>query len=168
MVAFLYRMPAGIPGAISRSENHSTIEAALFNSSLPFASYGMPGKISSGLFVPFAGGDAATAFYGFLVRPYPIQDAAAQNDPLGSATPPTTGIANVLKRGYINVALTRGSAVKNGTVYVRIVYNATYPNSPVGGIEASADGTNTVALASNTYFMGPADASGNVEVAVNI
>lgn len=38
---------------------------------------------------------------------------------------------------------------------------------PIGGIEAAADGSNTIAVAGCT-FMGPADASGNVEIAYNI
>ncbi|MNT89175.1 hypothetical protein D3C72_2298560 [compost metagenome] len=56
-------------------------------------------------------------------------------------------------------------AAKGGTVYVRIAGAAA--GKPLGGIEAAADSTNTVAL-TNAYFTGPKDAYGVVEVAFNI
>jgi hypothetical protein len=37
---------------------------------------------------------------------------------------------------------------------------------PLGGVEAVSDTTNTIAI--NATFAGPADASGNVEIAYNI
>ena len=165
MTAFLYRMPAGIPGNLTR-ENQATVESGLLDSTATFPGFGLPGKVSSGKFVPITTGDAAAAVFGFLVRPFPIQGAPAITDNLGAATPPTSGIANVLKRGYINVTLNGSTAAaKGGTVYVRVAAAAT--GKPIGGIEAASDSTNTIAL-TNAYFTGPADASGNTEIAFNI
>lgn len=48
---FLYRMPAGISGAISRPQD-LTVEPQLLDSSNLFPAYGLGGKISSGKFVP--------------------------------------------------------------------------------------------------------------------
>ncbi len=50
---FLYRMPAGISGAISRPQD-LTVEPQLLDSSNLFPAYGLGGKISSGKFVPIA------------------------------------------------------------------------------------------------------------------
>lgn len=163
MVAFLTRMPYGIPGDVTRP-SQSTIESQVFNSSAAFGAYGLPGKISSNKFVPIAGGESAAAIYGFLVRPFPITGANG-SDPLGTSVPPTTGAADVLRRGYINVKNNAGTPAVNGQVYVRVANAAA--GKPIGGIEAASDSTNTVAI-TNCTFMGAADASGNVEIAFNI
>lgn len=161
--SILYRMPSGIPGDVTRKDG-ATIETQQFNSAAAFPGYGLPGKISSGKFVPFAGGEAIGVLYGFLVRPYPTQGANA-SDPLGTAVPKTTGPCDVLKRGYINVQVNAGTASLGSTVYIRVA--AAAAGKPIGGIEAAADSTNTIAL-TNAYFTGAADASGNAEIAYNL
>lgn len=161
--AILYRMPSGIPGAISR-QSVSTIEPALLDSTNTFSAYGLFGKIVSGKFVPVGSGDTASVVYGLLVRPYPTQGANA-SDPLGTAVPKTSGPCDVLRRGYMTVKLNAGTAALAGQVYVRVANAAA--GKPIGGIEAASDGSNTIAINGAT-FMSAADASGNVEIALNI
>ncbi len=48
MTSFTYRMPAGIPGAVTRVE-HATIEPGLYSSGAPFSAFGLPAKISGAL-----------------------------------------------------------------------------------------------------------------------
>ncbi|WP_249205087.1 hypothetical protein [Achromobacter sp. Marseille-Q0513] len=157
MVAYLYRMPSGIPGDVSRKEN-SVVEAQILNASLPFSAYGLVGKMAAGKFVPFAGGEAATDAYGVLVRPFPTNSGT---DGLGTATPPTSGPGDVLRRGYITVKLNGGATVAaGGPVYVRVAAAAS--GKPLGGFEGAADSTNTVAI--NAIFLSAADADGNVEI----
>lgn len=163
MPAYTTRMPAGIPGDVTRP-SQATIETGIFNSAAAFAGYGLFGKIASGKFVPVGSGDAAAACYGVLVRPYPVTGANA-SDPLGTAVPPTTGTADVLRRGYINVKNNSGTPAAGGQVYIRVA-NAS-GGKPIGGIEAASDGANTIAPA-NCIFTGSADSSGNVEIAFNI
>lgn len=157
MVAYVYRMPSGIPGDVSRKEN-SVVETQILNASLPFSAYGLVGKMAAGKFVPFAGGEAATDAYGVLVRPFPTNSGT---DGLGVATPPTSGPGDVLRRGYITIKLNGGATVVNGgQVYVRVAAAAS--GKPLGGFEGAADSTNTVAI--NAIFMSAADADGNVEI----
>lgn len=156
-------MPYGIPGDITR-QSQAKIEAQVLDASLPFAGYGLVGKIASGKFVPFAGAETDADDYGILVRPFPVTGANA-SDPLGTAVPQTTGIANVLRSGYINVKNNAGTPAVGGAVYVRVATAGT--GKPIGGFEAVADGANTIALTGAT-FAGAADANGNVEVAYNI
>lgn len=163
MASILYRMANGIPGDSTRP-SVSTIESQIYNSALPFSVYGVPGKIAAGKFVPITTGDAAAAVYGFLVRPFPTQGVNA-SDPLGTSVPPTVGLCDVMKRGYINVKNNNGTAALNGIVYARVA--APTGPKPLGGIEAVADSTNTIIIA-NAYFTGPADANGNAEVAYNL
>ena len=161
--AFQYRMPAGIPGAVTRP-HEATIEAQLYDSAAPFSAYGLPAKIVSGKAQPVGSGDAASAVVAFLVRPYP---AHSTTDGVGTSTPPQTGgIGNFLRRGYMNVKLNGATAAaKRGQVYVRVA--AAAAGKPIGGIEAAADSTNTIAPA-GCYFTGPADADGNVEIEFNL
>lgn len=169
MSAFLYRMPSGVPGAISRTNLALIIETAILLSGSAPSAYGLPVAVdpTTGHVRAITTGDTAASVYGFMVRPYPTQGGDGQSTGIGSSPPPTSGPVDVLKLGYMSVYVSRGTAAKNGTVYVRVAANATYPNSPVGGIEAAADGTNTVAL-TNCYFTGAADANGNCEIAFNI
>jgi hypothetical protein len=132
-------MPAGIPGDISRSHGQATVEPGLMSSAAPFSAYGLPAKLNgSGLYVPFVGAEAATAFVGLLVRPYPT--GATSSDGLGVGTPPQDGsVGNILKRGYMSVKLNGGATVVKGAqAYVRVA-NAS-GGKPIGGIEGAASG----------------------------
>lgn len=168
MAAFTYRMPAGIPGTVNRAE-HATIEAQYADTTNSPDTFGGPVKVAGTKVQKMGSADAATAFYGFLVRAFP---GGPSTDPIGTDTVPTptaTGLhalVNVLRRGYLMTRLSTGSvaALKNGTVYLRVATAGT--GKPIGGLEAAADGANTVVLPA--VFMGPADSSGNIEIAVNI
>lgn len=161
--AILYRMPYGIPGDITR-QSVATVETQIFDPLKPFSAYGIPGKIDGNNFVPIEEDDAATAIYGILVRPFPTQGANA-SDPLGTSVPKTNGAADVLRRGYIAVHVNAGTASLGGAVYVRVGAGTT--EKPIGGIEAQADGSDTVVMA-GASFMGAADANGNAEIGFNI
>lgn len=69
---------------------------------------------------------------------------------------------SVFQRGCINVKCQKGSPAIDGTVYVRVAASGSYV---VGGFEAEADGTNTVAL-SNAQWNGPADNNGVAELRI--
>lgn len=167
MVAFKYRMPAGIPGATNRVEQ-LTAEAQVMDTAFPVTLFGVPVKLVAGLVRPVASGDAASVVYGFLIRPYPTQAVGigASYDPLAVGVPNPQDIANVMRRGYMTVRLNNvTAAVKGGAVYVRVAAGTT--QTPIGGIEAGADGSNCVAIPL-AFFNGPADADGNVEIQYNI
>lgn len=159
--AILYRMPSGISGDVTRLST-ATIEPGVYDPAKSFDAFGVPGKIMSEKFVPLEAGDTADNIYGLLVRPYPT---TSSQDPLGKSTPPKAGINDILRRGYMTVLLRAGTSAKGGAVYVRIGSPAA--GKPIGGIEAAADGADTVELP-NATFMGAADASGNVEISYNI
>lgn len=162
MVAYLYRGPVSIPGAITREPESATVEDRVVDSTTYPTAFGVPVKVVSGKIQPVASGDAATVIYGMLVRSFPD---GASFDALGTSTPPTKGIVPVLKRGYIGVHVNAGTASLYSTVYVRVANAAT--GKPIGGIEAAADSSNTVIM-SGAYFTGAADSSGYGEIAFNI
>ncbi|VVE41196.1 hypothetical protein PMO31116_04130 [Pandoraea morbifera] len=161
--AILYRMPSGIQGDVSRP-SQSTIEPATFDSANPFASYGIPAKKVGGKMRPLAAGDTADLIVGFLVRPYPTTGGAG-SEPQGTSTPPTSGIGDLMRRGYMTVRNNAGAPADGGAVYVRVA--AAAAGKPIGGIEAAADSTNTVVIPT-AKFKNAGDANGNVEIEYNI
>lgn len=163
MVAIVTRAPAGFPGVISRSDS-LTVSQEIVDSGTPPTVYGKAVKLVSGKAQPVASGDAGTVVYGWLVKPYPTQSST---NTLGGATPPTSGIVNVLRRGYITVPLAKGTAAKNGQVYVVTTAGGTVA---VGDVvtSTSPSGGGTGVAATGAFFQGAADADGNVEIAYNI
>ena len=169
-VAFAYRMGAGFAGDVNRT-HPASIEPVLVDTTTPPDAYGQAVLINAAgdAVRKLAAADSAvTDIYGVLVRPYPTQQASASNfgaATLGAAVPPASGIADVLKDGYIMVNLPAGGVVKKGgQVFVWIAADS--GSHKAGGFEAAASGGNTIAL-SNAKFNGAADASGNVEIVIS-
>lgn len=146
-VSYLQRMPAGIPGDVSRKEG-AYVEARVFDATNPPLAYGQPVVIdgTSKNIRKLLAGDASTSVYGFLVRPFPTSNINT-TDGLGTSTPNTNQPADIMKKGYLNVLLQNSTAsALNGQVYVR---TATTSGSLVqGGLEAAAAGSATAAAKS--------------------
>lgn len=167
-VAFGYRMGAGFPGDVNRM-HPASILAALANATNPPAVYGGPvlvgadGASVRGIIA--ADGNTSGAIYGVLSRPYPAQQTSGSPTvAIGSATPPTSGVIDVLRSGFIMVKLPAGATVvKGGAVYVWAV--APSGAHITGQFEAVAAGASTYTI-TNARFTGPADANGNAEVEV--
>ncbi len=160
--AFLYRMPSGIPGSVSRNSAF-TIEPNIISVTTPPAVYGVPLKLdANGHMTGIVGGDTAASVYGFLARPFPTNSGTQG---IAQATPPVSGPCDILKMGYINVKVNNGTPVKGGTVYIRTAANGT--NTIIGGVEAASDTTYSFSLP-NAYFTGGMDANGNSEIAYNV
>lgn len=155
MGAYLDRMPAGIPGEVSRKAG-ATLEPGVVGNT--FISYGAPVKIVSGKFAPLAAGDSAADVYGFLARPFTT--TRKNDDGLDGAASGTQ--RDVLRRGYMTVKLAQGDSVMNGIVQVRVQAEA---GKAVGDLEA-ATGSGLVPVPAT--FMGEKDGQGNVEIACNI
>lgn len=157
--AFIYRMPAGIAGDVTRHES-AKIEPQQMDADYPVTQFGLPVKMVSGKIRPMAESDSGQP-YGFLVRPYPSQ-AGNANSPLGTAVAPdATKIADVLVSGYMTVNIPDGTPTKNGAVYYQATQ--TSPEILMGRLEVSAGVEIT-----NCHFMGTADDDGNVEIGFNI
>lgn len=174
MVAFPFRMGAGFPGDVNRG-HPASIEPVLIDANAPPTAYGQPTIVdptTNGV-RPFAAGDTAvTVTWGITVRPFPIQASSGTSyggAAFGTATPPTSGMLDVLRSGYIMAVLPTGSSAVSKGSPVFVWCTASSGNHVQGGIEASVSGGNTAALDPNRYqFNGPADAGGNVEICCNV
>ena len=171
MVAFTTRMPAGIPGAITRPLESTVEPGRLIPAAgvLPIPEYGLAAyydTTTKGYRLPTTGDTPALVTA--LVRPYP-GGRAQSNGVLGVAPVDYDHVGDVLKRGYMSVRLNNGTAAKNGTVYVRIAAPA--GAKVIGGFEATADGANTLTMP-HMFFMGPAFSDSTfgamTEIAINI
>ena len=177
-VAFQFRMGAGFPGDVNRS-HPAWIEPCLIDSVSPPLFFGEAVVIDTAADAgingvrPLVAGDHSDAtplvVWGYNVRPYPFQQAAATNygaTAIGAGAPPAFGVTDVLRGGYIMTQIPTGqTAAKGGAVYVWCT--ASTGAHIQGGTEAVYSSTNTV-LVANATFNGPADASGIAEIIINV
>lgn len=164
MTAITTRMNVAIPGAISRSFAGQVISQEIIDPNTPPTKFGQPVKLVAGKVQPLASGDAAALIYGVTVRAYPTQDATGSASAYGPGTPPSSGIIDILRVGFIGVALANGTAARGAQAYVRTTVNGSLA---IGGVEDNTTSTGLVTPA-GWYFTGPADASGNAELAIGI
>lgn len=171
-VVFKFRMNAGSPGEVNRS-HPCTIEPALIDASAPPTAYGQAVVVdptTQGVRPLVAGDSALTDIYGITVRPYPLQQNSASPS-LGAATPPTSGVIDVLRSGYILVQGYTGiSTVKGGNVYIIVsVTSGVYVQGYFSATSAPG-GSTTIEITGNdkTSFNGTQDAVNVVEVAFNV
>ena len=167
MVAITYRMDVGFAGTTNRNHN-STVVAEIINPVTPPTHYGQAVMMSPTGIRPPTAADTALQPWGFYVRPYVTQGGGLTtpvNDPLGQSTPHNSGVGDVQKRGFMTVLLSGGGPVaKGGPIYVGTVG---VQAGLVYGTAAAA-GATPISLDSKSYFMGPADAKGITEIAVNL
>lgn len=73
---------------------------------------------------------------------------------------------DVMVRGNCTVKCQRGTPKSGDAVYVRVKANATYQDAVVGGLEATADTTNTVQVTNIEWTTGVMDANGMTEITI--
>lgn len=177
--AILYHMPSGFVGDITRME-FSKVEGQMLDtassSTYVPAAYGLPVKLTSGLVRALTTGDAGTAVYGWLVRPYPTSGAglstsgqSSTGQGLNSGLPPTSGPVDVMKSGYMSVKLANGTAVRGAAVWTVLATGSVagvsgYTSQTAGDLIDAATATTlnntaagTAVACQNTVFMGPVD-----------
>lgn len=173
---FTYRMPAGVPGECSRlGVLGTTIKPEIQNASTPVTAYGQVVTVDSNGVRPLAAGDTAAPAtpLGVSIRPFPSSDytfaspsyGGANSVAFGAGTPPTSGVVDVMRRGYVTVKLNgAAAATKGGLVYA--YYNVSTGLHVQSGVEAAA-GANLWVIP-GWFFTGAADAAGNTEIEVNL
>jgi hypothetical protein len=166
---FKFRMGAGSPGDVNRS-HPVTIESCLIDASAPPTAYGQPVVVDAttqGVRPLVAGDSGLSDIYGITVRPFPLQQNTA-TPTFGSGTPPTSGVIDVLRSGYIMVQLNVTGAAKGGQVFIWVA--ATSGSHIQDQFEiATGGGSNTISLPiPATSFNGTEDASKVVEVGFHI
>jgi hypothetical protein len=75
-------------------------------------------------------------------------------------------ICDALLQGTINVFCANGVPTAGGKVYIRIALNGAIPAGVVGGLEAAADGANTVLLTNLVWSTGYLESDGSCQVTI--
>jgi len=154
---FVYRAPSGVPGDVA-DNNQSLVETLWLDPANPPLAFGAPVKIVSNLVNAIEASDTAADFYGVLTRSIPGVSGSSSNS--GAAVPNTTYAQGILVDGYVFVYCTIGTPSINGTVYMRVVAAT---GKAIGDLEATADGSNNVAL-TNVIWAAAGKDSNNVAV----
>ena len=153
-------MPHGFAGCYARQPD-MIVNTRPAGGDAPIV-FGTPLKYDGGAVVPMGAADTAALFVG--IAGFEIKSALTYLDQ--SVGQYAVGEpVSVFQRGAINVKCNRGAPALGGAVYLRITANASYSTAPVGGLEAAADGANTVQL-TNCQWAGPADANGVAELRI--
>jgi hypothetical protein len=168
--AFTFRMGAGFAGDVNRGHPCS-IQPCLIDSASPPTAYGQAvvvDSVSEGVRPIGAGDGAVVDLWGVTVRPYPIQQSTTSSPygevPYGGAGVPSMQPIDVLRGGYIFVAVNilNGAVNKGGSVFVW--YTASGGGHTQGGFESAASGGNTIALSPAWSFNSPTDSTGVAEL----
>ena len=162
----------GYPVIVARQVLPTTTNPINFGDPVVFVTGGSDGDFALQSVADFiAGGGTFTAakFAGVAVREVKTNLAyvALETIPanlIGSYAPGE--MAEALESGSICVKINNGTPVSQGTVYIRIAANVGIPAGVVGGFEAVADGTNTVALTGVVFRTGNLDANGVAEITI--
>ena len=151
-------MSHGFAGSYARQPDMIVNTAPLGGTAvIPFGTPLVRGE--NGAVLPMGTGSTGNQFIGVAGREVK-SPAEFFNQNVGQYAPEEP--VSVFQRGCINVKCQKGSPSIDGTVYVRVTTSGNYL---VGGFEAEADGTNTVAL-SNAQWNGPADNRGVAELRI--
>jgi hypothetical protein len=138
-------MNSGYPGTYAQTPD-SIITPRAVNSASAAIPFGNAVILNDDFSVTLFGATGTAArFAGVAVREVKTQGGTFTTPNLAGQYNPSE-CASILERGPVQVSCMNGTPVASSSVYLRTVYNATYPNAPVGGFEAASDSTNSVAI----------------------
>lgn len=158
MTAYLYNYPSGVVGDVSRLQD-SVVEPVMLGEA--FTAFGKPFKFnSSGQAINIAASDTAAVFKGIITRVVPAISGNTV-ETFAGGIPNQDAPNGALREGFGIVLCAIGTPVKGGIVYMRVVADT---GKFVGDLEATADGSNNVALAGVEWATNGKDASNIAEI----
>ena len=164
MVAFAYQIPVGTIGSVLMTSAGADLNSGVYNPDLMPTAFASPVKLVNGLVSAIEEDDTASVFWGILVAAdvQPPASGVVDNS-FGFPAPDVEQDANVMLNGYAIVKCTVGTPVKGGTVYMRVVPDT---GKAVGDLEATADGSDNVAVSQLTWNVSGKDSDGATVVLV--
>lgn len=154
----------------SRQANSSNAHAISFGAAVVLIGDSAGGTWRSAAdFIAQGGTFTAASFAGVAIREVKTNLAYISLEQNGSNAPIVGSyvageMAEALERGSITVVINVGTPQAGGIVYVRKTANGAIPAGIVGGFEAAADGSNTVALNNVVFRTGVLDANNVAEI----
>jgi hypothetical protein len=165
MVAYLTRMPAGFVGLLTRDPQASVVETRFITSTgtVP-AGYGLfTIDDASGNVAAFPSAGTASQITGMLIRSFPLQSVS---NAFGTPTPLAGQQVDFLRKGYVLVTCQYGTPSADGAVYIRTGTGG--HGGTIGGLEATSDSGNNVAVTGARWTGPGVDANSAAELAYNM
>lgn len=163
--SYLFQAPNGVAGDLSRTDESNVEPAMLKAVSAVFAqAFGIPMAYVAGGISQWGGSNVAADFAGILVRAVPAISGGLVETFAGGIPNPL--VPNSLcVRGYVNVLCPTGTPARGGIVYIRVIAAG---GKNVGDLEATADGSNNVALSLTqaSWATDGKDANNNAEIRI--
>ena len=165
MVAILSRMVAGFIGLLTRDPQAAVVETRFITSTgtVPTGYGQFTIDDGSGNVAAFPSGGTASQITGMLIRSFPLQSVT---NAFGAAAPAAGNAVDFLRAGYVLVACQYGTPSPDGAVYIRTGTGG--HGGTVGGLEATSDSGNNVAVTNARWTGSSLDSAGNAELAYNM
>ncbi|HWQ41314.1 MAG TPA: hypothetical protein VN456_04685 [Desulfosporosinus sp.] len=156
-------MNYGYPGSFARNGDCIIMNRMVKKTDTVGPSFGDPVVLNTdNTYSKFGAAGTFALFAGIAIREAKQASTYAAT---GGVYEPGTP-CDVLQRGNISVVCNVGTPIAGGAVYVRITANGAIPAGIVGGLEAAADGANTIALTNCEWATGLKDANGVTELCI--
>ena len=171
MTAYIYRQPSAFKGRPTRLAAPLNIDQAILGASYQWTENGVGQPVvfdKNGQLAPVSSTTTATDIVGVIAALFGGFAGLGTNNAYPPVTTPvqlTSRCMPFMRWGYIGVQVQNNTdPVRGGQVYVRIALPSSNPQGLViGGFEAAADSTNTIALPGWT-FQGSTDSNGITEI----
>ena len=171
MTAYIYRQPSAFKGRPTRLTAPLNIDQAILGASYQWTENGVGQPVvfdTNGQLAPVSSTTTATDIVGVIAALFGGFAGLGTNNAYPPVTTPvqlTSRCMPFMRWGYIGVAVQNTTKpVRGGQVYVRIALPSSNPQGLViGGFEAAADSTNTIAVPGWT-FQGSTDSNGITEI----
>lgn len=148
----------GYAGAVSRSLDAIISNRVVKSTDPTGPSFGDPVLLNSDNTWSKAGATATMAlFAGIAVRE--VKQGTSFLSANGAVEYKPGEVADVIERGTVLVVCNVGTPTAGSAVYLRITANGAFPTGVVGGLEAAADGANTILLTNAKWKTGKLDAN---------
>ena len=171
MTAYIYRQPSAFKGRPTRLAAPLNIDQAILGDSDQWTENGVGQPVvfdTNGKLAPVSSTTTATDIVGVIAALFGGFAGLGTNNAYPPVTTPvqlTSRCMPFMRWGYIGVQVQNTTVpVRGGQVYVRITLPSSNPQGLViGGFEAAADSTNTIAVPGWT-FQGSTDSNGITEI----
>ncbi|RGX53183.1 hypothetical protein DWV16_17175 [Anaerotruncus sp. AF02-27] len=149
----------GYPGTFSRQNVYLAV-SRVAGGNIPF---GSPVKYDSdGNVVVMGASDTAAKFLGIASRN--VKQSTVIGEPVEKYA--ANEIATIVTMGAVSAVCNVGDPTVNGNVYLRITANESVTGGVVGGLEATADGANSVLLTNVRWNINGKDENGVSEIRI--
>ncbi|GAB6170557.1 hypothetical protein JCM15765_03840 [Paradesulfitobacterium aromaticivorans] len=156
-------MNLGYPGSFARNGDCIIMNRLVKATDAAGPAFGDPAVLNTdNTYSKFGAANVSADLAGIAVRE--VKQTADYYSSAGVYNPGEP--CDVIERGNVAVLCNVGTPTAGGKVYVRITANVAIPAGVVGGLEAAADGVNTLELTNCKWATGKIDSNNVAELSI--